>query len=453
MVHDQILERLLKSKWSPFTRTEYLKKHGVLPIVRGEGVRVYDAQGREYLDAHAGLWLVNVGYGRREIVEAVHRQMEMLPWFSSFEGYTNLPSIDLAERLVQLLQPEGMEKVFFSGSGSEAVDTALKITRQFWKLQGKAGKYKIVARNRAYHGVTFGGLSATGIAGNRVMFEPLLQGFLHGPSPDTYLREIEAPDDEFAVQCARAIERILQSEGPDTVAAVIIEPVQGAGGVIIPPAGYLKEIEAICRRHDVLLIFDEVITGFGRTGSWFASRLWDIKPDVLVMAKGITSGYLPLGATAVSGRIFQVFQDQERTSAFRHGNTYSGHPAACAAALANIAILEREDLAGNARQVGKHLLDGLRELACHSIVGHVDGIGLIARVQIVRDRRTRLAFPPEAEVAGRIARRMRELGVIVRALPFDIVSFSPPLCLSETESDQIVAAVDRAIGEVARDLS
>lgn len=451
-MNKQILERLLKYKWSPFTRVEYLKKHGVLAIVRGDGARVYDVQGREYIDAHAGLWLVNAGYGRREIVDAVNRQMQTLSWFSSFEGYTNLPSIDLAERLVKMLQPEGMEKIFFSGSGSEAVDTSLKFARQFWKLQGKTGKHKIITRNRDYHGVTFGGMSATGMPANREMFGPLLPGFLFGPSPDTYLREIDAPDDQFAFQCAHAIERIIQTEGPDTVAAVIIEPVQGAGGVIIPPPGYLQEIAAICRRHDVLLILDEVITGFGRTGSWFAARLWGIKPDIIVMAKGITSGYLPLGATAVTDRIFRVFHDNERTSFFRHGNTYSGHPAACAAALANIDILEREDLPGNAERVGGHLLHGLRGLMRHPIVGHIDGIGMLARVQIVRDRQSRVAFPAEAAVGDRIARRMRELGVIARVLPLDIISFSPPLCLSETEADRIVAVVDEAIGNIARDL-
>lgn len=453
MTDDPILERLLKYKWSPFTRTQYLRKHGVVGIVRGEGAKVYDTQGREYIDAHAGLWLVNVGYGRREIADAVHRQMLALPWFSSFEGYTNLPSIDLAEKLVAMLQPEGMAQVFFSGSGSEAVDTALKFARQFWKLQGKNKKYKIVSRHRAYHGVNFGGLSATGIAGNRAMFEPLLPGFLHGPSPDTYLREIEAPPDRFAVECARAIERIIESEGADTVAAVIVEPVQGAGGVIIPPPGYMQELAAICRRNDVLLILDEVITGFGRTGAWFAARHWGIQPDIMVMAKGITSGYLPLGATGVTARIVDVFREYEHIAPFRHGNTYSGHPAACAAALANIDILEREDLPGNSKRVGARLLEGLRAVAAHhAIVGHVDGLGLLARVQIVSDRESRAAFPTEAAVGDRITRRMRALGVIARALPYDIVSFSPPLCLTEAEADRIVAVVDEAIGDVAREL-
>ena len=450
--NDIVLERVLKYRWSPFTRTRYIEQHGVLPIVRGKGSKVYDLDDREYIDAHASLWLVNVGYGRQEIVEAVHRQMETLSWFSCFEGYTNLPSIDLAERLVGMLKPEGMDKVFFSGSGSEAVETALKIVRQYWKLKGKAEKYKIVARNRAYHGVTFGAMSATGMAANRAMFEPLLPGFLHAPCPDPYLREVDAPDDRFAHACAEALEGVIQSEGAHTVAAIIAEPVQGAGGVIIPPDGYLQELREVATRNDVLLIFDEVITGFGRTGDMFGARHWGVCPDIMAFAKGITSGYLPLGATAVSRPVFETFYANEQQGAFRHGNTYSGHPAACAAALANLDILEREDLAGNAKRIGRRLLDGLKGFTKHEIVGFVDGVGLLAKVQLVRDRKTRALFAPELGVANRIARRARELGVILRPLPGDALSFSPPLCLTASEADTIVRVVDQAIGDVAATL-
>jgi adenosylmethionine-8-amino-7-oxononanoate aminotransferase len=450
--NDTITERILKYRWSPFTRTRYIEEHGVLPIVRGKGSRVYDIDDREYIDAHASLWLVNVGYGRQEIIDAVNRQMQALPWFSCFEGYTNLPSIDLAERLVHMLAPEGMDKVFFSGGGSEAVETALKISRQYWKLKGKAEKYKIVSRNRAYHGVTLGALSATGMAANRAMFEPLLPGFRHAPCPDPYLREVDAADEHFAKACADALERVILFEGPHTVAAIIVEPVQGAGGVIVPPDGYLQELRQIATRHDVLLIFDEVITGFGRTGDMFGARHWGIRPDIMTFAKGITSGYLPLGATAVSQEVFETFYNNEARGAFRHGNTYSGHPAACAAALANLDIIEREDLAGNARRIGQRLVDGLRGLAKHEIVGFVDGVGLLGRVQLVRERKSRALFASELAVADRIARRARELGVILRPLPNDALSFSPPLCLTPGEADTIVAVVDQAIGEVAKTL-
>lgn len=446
---DAVTERALRYRWAPFTRTRYVEQHGLLQIVRGEGAKVYDANGREYVDAHASLWLVNVGYGRQEIVDAVHRQMQKLPWFSCFEGYTNLPSIDLAQKLVGMLKPEGMDKVFFSGGGSEAVETALKIVRQYWKLRGKPEKYKIVSRNRAYHGVTFGGLSATGMPANRTMFEPLLPGFLHAPCPDPYLREVDAPDDRFALACAQALERLIESEDPRSVAAIIVEPVQGAGGVIIPPDGYLRALREIATRHDVLLVFDEVITGFGRTGDMFGARHFDVRPDIMAFAKGITSGYLPLGATAVSRSVFETFYENERKGAFRHGNTYSGHPAGCAAALANLDIIEREDLAGNARKIGARLVEGLRTLSKHEIVGFVDGVGLLARVQLVRDRETRALFAPELGVADRVARRVRELGVIMRPLPNDALSFSPPLCLTASEADTIVGAVDRAIGDVA----
>jgi putrescine---pyruvate transaminase len=448
--NDTVKERVLKYRWSPFTRTRYTEEHGVLPIVRGKGSKVYDLDDREYLDAHASLWLVNVGYGRNEIVEAVNKQMQTLPWFSCFEGYTNLPSIDLAERLVQLLQPEGMDKIFFSGSGSEANETALKIVRQYWKLKGKAEKFKIISRRRAYHGVTLGALSATGMAVNRAMFEPLLPGFRHAPCPDPYLREIEAPDDQFAKACADALEQVITFEGANTVAAIIAEPVQGAGGVIIPPDGYLKQLREIATRHDVLLIFDEVITGFGRTGDMFAARHWNVRPDIMTFAKGITSGYQPLGATAVNYEIFDTFYKNETRGALRHGNTYSGHPAACAAALANLDIIERENLPGNAKRVGKHFVDGLRTLMKHEIVGFVDGVGLLARVQLVRDRKTRGLFAPEKAVADRVSRRARELGVIMRPLPNDALSFSPPLCLTMSEADTIVAVVDQALTDVAK---
>jgi adenosylmethionine-8-amino-7-oxononanoate aminotransferase len=450
--NDTVLERVLKYRWSPFTRTRYIEEHGVLPIVRGKGSKVYDTEDREYIDAHASLWLVNAGYGRAEIVEAVHRQMQALPWFSCFEGYTNLPSIDLAEHLIGMLEPEGMEKVFFSGSGSESVESALKIARQYWKLKGRAEKYKIISRSRAYHGVTFGARSATGMAANRAMFEPLLPGFRHAPCPDPYLREVEAPDEIFPKACAEAIERVILFEGASTVAAIIVEPVQGAGGVIVPPDGYLQALREIATRHEVLLIFDEVITGFGRTGDMFGARHWGVRPDLMTFAKGITSGYMPLGATAVTGEVFETFYSNEKKGAFRHGNTYSGHPAACAAALANLDLIEREDLPGNARRVGRRLVDGLQKLSKHDVVGFVDGVGLLGRVQLVRERKSRSLFAPELAVADRIARRARELGVILRPLPNDSLSFSPPLCLTDGEADTIVGVVDQAIGDVARTL-
>lgn len=448
-MQDSVLTRQLKYKWAPFSRTAYIEKYGVVPIVKAKGVHVYDLNGKEYIDCHAGLWLVNVGYGRESIIEAVNAQMKQLAWFSSFEGYTTLPSIDLAERMIRLLAPEGMGKVFFSNSGSEAVETALKVARQYWKLQNKAGKYKFISRNRAYHGVNFGGMSATGMPLNREMFEPLLPGFSFAPAPDCFRCDLDLKPETCGIACATRIEEMILGAGPDTVAAVIAEPVQGAGGVVIPPEGYLRKVAEICRKYDVLLILDEVITGFGRTGSWFGARRWGVQPDIMTFAKGITSGYVPLGATAVTDQIYDTFRHQEaKAGPFRHGNTYSGHPVACAAALANLDIIEEEDLPNNAAHVGGHLFEQLKKLAHCRVVDHVSSVGLIGRIQIVEDKTTHRSFPPSAAVGEQVSRRLRELGFIARVVANDILTISPPLCLTMAESDQIAEGIEQVITEL-----
>jgi len=447
-----ISERTLKYKWSPFSRSEVQERDGVVPIVRGEGCRVFDVQGKSYLDCHAGLWLVNAGYGRKEIADAIATQAHELAWFSSFEGYTNVPSTDLSERLVHLLQPEAMAKIFFSGGGSDAVETALKIARMYWKLRGQGQRYKVVARQRAYHGVSFGALSATGLPANRTAFEPLVPGFRHAIAPDCY-RYPMASEAEAAAFFADDMERVIVGEGPNSIAAVIAEPIQGAGGVIIPPDGYLQRVQEICKSHGILLILDEVITGFGRTGEWFGARNWDLRPDMVTMAKGLTSGYLPLGATAVTEEIYQVFRRHEpEGGAFRHGNTYSGHPIACAAALANIEVIERDDLVGNARRVGAYLLAQLRPLEDHPMVGEVAGLGLIGRVQLTADKASRAMLPAHLRIGDRIAAEMKLRGVIMRQLPYDVLSYSPPLCLDENEADQIAETFGEAIDTVYREV-
>lgn len=447
-----VSERSVKFKWSPFSRSSVLERDGVIPITRGEGCRVFDIQGNAYLDCHAGLWLVNVGYGRREIADAIATQAHELAWFSSFEGYTNVPSTDLSERLIDLLRPEGMAKVFFSSGGSDAVETALKITRMYWKLRGQAQRYKIVARQRAYHGVSFGALSATGMPANRNAFEPLVPGFRHAIAPDRY-QHPTVSEAEAAAFFADDLERVIVGEGPGSVAAVIAEPIQGAGGVIIPPQGYLQRVREICDTYGILLIADEVITGFGRAGEWFGCRNWQLRPDIVAMAKGLTSGYLPLGATAVTEEVFDVFRRHESAGgAFRHGNTYSGHPIACAAALANIEIIEKEDLVGNAKRVGAHLLARLKPLENHPMVGEVAGLGLIGRIQMTADKATRRSLPAQLLIGDRIAAEMRARGVIMRPLPYDVLSYSPPLCLAEAEADQIANTFADSIDAVYREV-
>ncbi len=423
--------------WAPFTQMGDIDEEiEPLVIVTGEGARVTDSQGKEYIDGHAALWLANVGFGRQEIVDAASEQLRRLSYFPSFAGMANDVAVTLAERLVAMTELEGMNRVFFSSGGSEAVETALKMARQYWRLNGQDRRYKIISRRKAYHGVTMGALAATGLVGNRRLFEPMVPGFRHIEAPHCYHCPYGLERNTCDLVCARELERTIQFEGPDTVAAFIGEPVMGAGGVIVPPDGYWQEIERICRKYDVLLIADEVITGFGRTGEMFACRHWGVKPDIFVFAKALTSGYLPLGATLTGEEIFQVCLGKHGEGReFRHGNTYSGHPAGCAAAMANIDIIEREDLVTRSRENGEYLLERLRELEELPVVGDVDGLGLMARVELVQEDGR--PFPPEDVVGLGVARQMMRRGIILRALG-DVISFSPPLVIDRSEIDSMV---------------
>ena len=440
--------------WTPYIQMETVRENGPLIFERAEGSYLYDASGRKYLDAHASLWLVNVGYGRQEVIEAVHEQMKKMAYFSMFLGYSNQPAIELGERLKALAAPEGMGKVFYSDSGSEAVETALKMVRQYWRNLGKEGKYKVIGRRNGYHGVTFGALSASGMTANRRMFEPLLPGFRHIAEPNCYRNDFGEglSEEEVSEAAADALRAAIAFEGADSVAAFIAEPIMGAAGVIIPPETYLKKCREICTKNDVLFIADEVITGFGRTGTWFGSRTYGIQPDIMCFAKGLTSGYVPMGATMCTEEIYQAFLGTPGDGKdFRHGNTYSGHAAAAAAALATLAIVENEDLPGNAAKVGAHLLNRLKGLEKHPIVGDVRGLGLLARVELVRDRGAKKPFDKPGEVGGRVRTRVEELGVIFRNVG-DILTISPPLILTAEQVDVIVDALDQAIGEVVETL-
>jgi adenosylmethionine-8-amino-7-oxononanoate aminotransferase len=402
---------------------------------------VQDAAGRSYIDGHAGLWLMNVGWGRESIAEAAAQQMRRLPWFSSFGRFSNEPAIALSRRLAELLEPEGMRHFFFTNSGSEANDTAIKIARQYFRQKGQPRKQKIVGRNHAYHGVTFGALSVSGMHVNRQAFEPLLPGVLHVASPHCSRCELHQTYPGCGLLCAQDLERVLAFEGPETVAAFIAEPVQAAGGVIIPPQGYLQEVREICRRHDILFIADEVVTGFGRTGAWFGSRRFGIRPDIMTFAKGLTSGYLPLGCTAVTDEVFEAFSGPQE---FRHGNTYSGHPVACAAALENLRLIDAEDLPARSERAGAVLLDGLRALRSHPSVGDVQGVGLLARMELVDAQGRPLAPAIVADVLSRVL----DLGVILRGVG-SVITFSPPLVISDEEIGTILRAVDTALGEIS----
>jgi adenosylmethionine-8-amino-7-oxononanoate aminotransferase len=438
------------SLWTPFIQMKSVLDEGPVIFERGEGVYLFDSTGRRYLDAHASLWLTNVGFGRREVIEAAYEQMKRIAFFSMFQGFSNPPAIELGGLLVELAGPEGMGKVFYSDSGSEAVETALKLVRQYWKNRGRAGKYKIISRRNAYHGVTFGAMSATGVSANRRMFEPLVPGFRHIADPNCYRNEFGSglTEEQVSVAASEALRRQIEFEGPETVAAFIAEPVQGAGGVVIPPADYLRRCREICTRYEVLFIADEVITAFGRTGTWFGSRTYDFKPDLMCFAKGLTSGYIPMGATMCSNEIYEAFLGgPTEGKEFRHGNTYTGHATAAAAAVANLGVIRRENLPENASRVGAHLLGRLRRLERHEAVGDVRGVGLLARVELVADRATRRPFDQPGTVGTKVQRRAQELGVIFRNVG-DILTFSPPLILTEEQADFIADVVDRAISDV-----
>jgi putrescine aminotransferase len=402
---------------------------------------VVDEHGRELLDGLSGLWCVNVGYGREEIVAAVAEQMRTLAFYPSFFNTTTEPAIRLAARLAGLT-PARLGHTIFCSSGSEANETALKLIRAYWKLRGRREKTKVLARTFGYHGVGIATASLTGLPTCTEPFDLPLAGFLHVPGGNAYAAGGDMDAAEYGAWCLRETEETIAREGAGTIGAMFVEPVQGAGGVFVPPPGHLAELRALCRRHDVLFVADEVITGFGRLGAWFASLLWDLDPDLMTLAKGITSGYLPLGATIVSDEIARTLEDGGYLA---HGFTYSGHPVPCAAALANLDILERERLPERVRDdVGPRFQAALGRLTTHPAVIEVRGTGLIGAAELRRP-----AHGPHASAAsntlGSVAHDLaREEGVIVRGIR-DLIALAPPLVITHEELDRLFAGVVRAL--------
>jgi adenosylmethionine-8-amino-7-oxononanoate aminotransferase len=416
------------------------------PVIyeRGEGALLYDVNGKEYIDALSGLWNVAVGHGRGELADAAAEQMRKLAFSNSYVGYANVPSIRLAEKLMALVYPN-MQAVLFCNSGSEAVEVAIKIARYFWYLEGKPDKNKIIARKEAYHGGTLGATAATGLP-------PFWQGF--GPLPPNFVRvdtcypyRHTGGKGECDLSCADAVEQAIIAEGPETVAALIAEPVHGAGGVIVPGPGYWPRLREICDRYDVLLIADEVITGFGRTGRWFALSHWGVQPDMMTIAKAVTSAYVPLAGAIYSTRIHEAILAAPPDKKFMHGYTNAAHPTACAVGLRNLQIIEEEGLIENAASMGERLNRGLRMLAGHKNVGDIRGLGLIAGVELVADRSTRAPFDPGQKVGPRIQKALRERGVITR-LKGESILLAPPLISSPEQIDRIIEVVGDSTQEV-----
>jgi putrescine aminotransferase len=428
----------------PFTdQAAMAAEGGSQIIVSGQGCHVTDQNGRRLLDGLAGLWCVNVGYGRREIVDAVTAQMARLPYYCSFFNSTTEPAIRLAARLAELTPP-GLGHVMFSNSGSEANETALKMIRAYQKLRGKSGKVKVLSRTFGYHGVTLATTSLTGLPNCCTPFDLPLPGFVQVPAPYAYGAGQEADPAAHAQECLAETRTIIEREGPATISALFVEPVQGAGGVIVPPAGYLSALRALAREYDILFVADEVITGFGRLGAWFASELWSLEPDLMTLAKGLTSGYLPLGATVVSDEIAAVLGTG---GYFAHGFTYSGHPTTAAAALANLDIIERDGLVERVRDdTGPYFQGKLRALAGHPRVGEARGFGLIGALDLV-PREGRHTLTPATLLGLKAAAAVRSEGAIVRGIR-NAIAMSPPLIITPAEIDALFGSIERGLDKL-----
>jgi len=424
--------------------------------VRGCGVKIQDIKGNEYIDGLSGLWNVNVGHGRAELADAAAAQMRELAYYSAYAGSTNIPAIKLADRLIELSYPN-MQAVFFSCGGAEANESALKTARFYWKAHGKPDKVKFIARRQGYHGVTLQAMSATAMGAYWKMFEPRVPGFVH-VSPCYPYRFEGAPGETAGQAAAREIEEAILREGPENVAAFIGEPIHGAGGVIYPTDDYWPRVREICTRYEVLMIADEVITGFGRTGRWFALSHWGVEPDILSFAKGVTSGYLPLGGIMVTKAIKDAMESVKPEDRWMHAYTYSGHPTCCAVGLKNVEIIAREGLCENAAKMGARLYGGLQgAFGDHANVGDIrGGKGLLTALEFVEDRATKKNFAADKKVAPRLQGELMKRGVVTRMLRSggphpasgDMVFFAPPLVVAEAEVDRLVEVAREAVGVV-----
>jgi adenosylmethionine-8-amino-7-oxononanoate aminotransferase len=418
-----------------------------LVFVEGKGIVMKDVTGREYIDGMGGLWNVSVGHGREELAQAAAEQMRSLAYCSTYAGSSNVPAIQLAARLSELAY-KNMAAVFFTCGGAESNESAFKTARFYWKAKGKPEKMKIISRHHGYHGVTLQVMSATGIPGYWKMFEPRVPGFVHINPPYAYRYQGARPGETVGQAAARELEEAILREGPDSVAAFIAEPIIGAGGVILPPDDYFPLVKKICSKHQVLFIADEVITGFCRTGHWFALTHWGVEPDIMSFAKGVTSGYLPLGGIMVSREIKEAMDSVPPADKWMHCYTYSGHPVACAVGLKNIEIMVRERLWERAAVMGARLYKGLTALSELKAVGDVrGGKGLMAGVELVADRGTKAPFSPDQKVGERVRQEMIKRGLFTRQIR-DIILLAPPLIVSEGEVDRIVEIVSQSIQAV-----
>ena len=437
----------------PYT---HLKKHeteGPLVITEGKGIHVYDENGKEYIEGLAGLWCTALGFGEERLVDAATRQLKRLPYYHIFNHKSHDVAAELAERLIALM-PVKMSKVFFNNSGSEANDTAVKMVWYYNNARGRHRKKKIIARMKGYHGVTVAAASLTGLPNNHRDFDLPIDNIRHADCPHHYRFAKPGESEEaFATRLADSLEAQILREDPETVAAFIAEPVMGAGGVIVPPRTYFEKIQAVLKKYDVLLIADEVICGFGRTGNMWGSETFGLKPDILTMAKALSSAYLPISATVINEELYQAFVAQsEKLGQFAHGFTYSGHPVCCAVAVETLNIYEERDILAQVRKVGPRLQSGMRRFADHPLVGEVRGVGLIAAAELVRDKASKAPFDPKQAIGPLFAGRAQEHGLIVRAMG-DSIALCPPLIISGEQIDEMLRRFGQALDDTAAAVS
>ncbi|EKV27342.1 Adenosylmethionine-8-amino-7-oxononanoate aminotransferase [Caenispirillum salinarum AK4] len=422
----------------PYTNAVAHEQSGPMVAMRGKGVRVYDDAGKDYIEGMAGLWCTSLGWGEDRLVDAATRQMKELAYYHSFNHKATEPGIRLAETLVQMA-PVPMSKAFFCNSGSEANDTAIKMIWYYHNAIGKPEKKKIIARLRGYHGVTVAAASLTGLPLNQKGFDLPIERILHTSCPHHYrYGEAGETEEDFASRMAADLEALIEREGPDTIAAFFAEPVMGAGGVIVPPKTYFEKIQPILKKHDILFVADEVICGFGRTGKMFGTETFGLQPDIMTMAKALSSAYLPISAVLINETVYQgIRSGSDALGAFGHGYTYSAHPVAAAVANETLAIYEERDMLGHVNSVSPRMQERLRALADHPLVGEARGIGLIGAVELVADKATKENFDPARKVGPSVAAKAQNNGVILRAMAGDIIAFSPPLVISTAEIDEM----------------
>ncbi len=446
--------RDIASLLHPYTNLRLHMTKGPMIIAKGRGVYVYDDQGKEYIEGLAGLWCASLGFSEPRLVEAAQRQMATLPFYHTFAHKSHEPGIELAERLLKLL-PATMSKVFFNNSGSEANDTAIKIIWYYNNALGRPKKKKIIARLRGYHGVTVAAASLTGLPNNHRDFDLPVANIIHAGCPYHYrFAEPGETEEDFASRLAAELDAQIEAEGPDTVAAFFAEPVMGAGGVLTPPRTYFDKIQPVLRKHDVLLVADEVICGFGRLGTLFGMETYGMKPDIVTLAKQISSGYMPISATVISASIYEALMRQsDKIGLFAHGFTYSGHPVAAAVANETLKIYEERAIFDHVRAIAPHFQQRLRRLAAHPLVGEARGVGLIGALELVRDKASKEAFDPALGIGGLAYTLAQEEGLIIRALG-DTLAVCPPLIINDDEIDQLFdrlgAALDRTAAELPR---